>query len=170
MTADFLDASLAGDRDLMDDLLGAAVSPEWPDYRRVVQQRAEELRAEPDLRPWLLRAIVLRAERRMVGHIGFHTRPGQPYLDALAPGGVEFGYTVFPADRRRGYAREACLALMDWAYLVHGVTRFVVSVSPDNAPSLALVRGLDFEKVGAHVDEEDGPEDIFARHHVAPRS
>ena len=39
--------------------------------------------------------MVLRSECRMVGHTGFHARPGEKSLDAYAPGGVEFGYRVF---------------------------------------------------------------------------
>lgn len=99
----------------------------------------------------------------MVGHIGFHSRPGEKYLDELTPGGVEFGYTVFEKWRRRGYASEASESLMDWAHRLHGVTRFVVSISPTNLPSLGLARRLEFERIGSHVDDEDGPEDIFER-------
>jgi RimJ/RimL family protein N-acetyltransferase len=83
-------------------------------------------------------------------------------LRELAPGGVEFGY-VFENDRRRGYPREACEALMDWAHRSHGVTRFVVSIRPANVASLELAKRLGFDRIGSHVDEEDGPEDIFER-------
>jgi RimJ/RimL family protein N-acetyltransferase len=99
----------------------------------------------------------------MVGAIGFHTRPGAAYLAELSPGGVEFGYQVFTAYRRQGYAGEAATALMDWAHTQHGVNRFVLSISPENIPSLALAQKLGFTVIGAHIDEEDGPEDIFER-------
>jgi RimJ/RimL family protein N-acetyltransferase len=107
--------------------------------------------------------MVLHDEPRMIGHAGFHARPGEATLDELAPGGVELGYVVFERDRCRGYAREACVALMEWAHGAHGVTRFVVSISPDNVASLELARGLGFTRIGSHIDEEDGPEDIFER-------
>jgi RimJ/RimL family protein N-acetyltransferase len=99
----------------------------------------------------------------MLGHIGFHTRPGEKYLEELAPGGVELGYTVFERERRQGYAREAAEGLMEWAHRLHGVTRFIVSISPANLASLELARRLGFRRIGSHVDEEDGPEDIFER-------
>jgi RimJ/RimL family protein N-acetyltransferase len=101
----------------------------------------------------------------MVGHIGFHTQPGADYLRELAPGGVEYGYTVFSAFRRLGYAREACEALMRWAYQEHHVTRFVVSIRPDNMPSRRLAERFGFKRIGAHVDEEDGLEDIYELHY-----
>ena len=103
---------------------------EWANEGPWAQRRLEQLREDPTLQPWLLRAIVLRSESTMVGHVGFHARPGEKYLDELAPGGVELGYTVFERWRRCGYASEASEGLMDWAHRQHGVTRFVVSVRP----------------------------------------
>jgi RimJ/RimL family protein N-acetyltransferase len=76
---------------------------------------------------------------------------------------VELGYTVFESERRRGYAREAAAGLMEWPHRVHGATRFVISISPANPASLQLARRLGFGRIGSHVDEEDGPEDIFER-------
>jgi RimJ/RimL family protein N-acetyltransferase len=166
MTAPFLAASLRGDRARCSSLLGVEVPEAWLANLGWAQRRLEQLREDPGLQPWLLRGMALRRERRMVGHIGFHGRPGAEALAALSPGGVELGYEVFAPDRRRGYAREACVGLMDWARDAHGVTRFVVSISPTNVPSLALARGLGFRRIGSHVDEEDGPEDIFERRAV----
>jgi [ribosomal protein S5]-alanine N-acetyltransferase len=163
MTAAFIEASLRGDRDEAERLIAAIVPDVWANEGPWVRRRLDQLREDPTLQPWLLRAVVLRSESRMVGHIGFHARPGEKYLDELAPGGVEFGYTVFEEWRRRGYASEAAERLMDWAHRLHGVTRFVVSISPTNLASLGLARRLKFRRIGSHVDDEDGPEDIFER-------
>jgi RimJ/RimL family protein N-acetyltransferase len=105
--------------------------------------------------------MVLRETRQLVGSIGCHTGPGPEYLRESAPGGVEFGFTVFEPFRRRGFAREASLALMDWACTEHGVKSFVVSISPDNAPSLGLARSLGFLQIGEQMDEIDGLEWVF---------
>jgi hypothetical protein len=70
----------------------------------------------------------------MIGHIGCHTAPNAEYLRAIAPGAVEFGFTVFPDFRRQGYAREASVALMTWAHQTHGVSRFVLSIPPRQRP------------------------------------
>ena len=107
--------------------------------------------------------MVLREDGRYLGHIGFHTAPGAEYLQGLSPGGVELGYGVLEPWRRQGMATEAIGALISWAREVHGVTRFVVSISPENEPSLALAAKLGFRKIGWHMDEIDGPEDIFER-------
>jgi [ribosomal protein S5]-alanine N-acetyltransferase len=39
----------------------------------------------------------------------------------------------------------------------------VLSISPDNTPSLRLAAALGFKKIGSHVDEDDGVEDIYER-------
>jgi RimJ/RimL family protein N-acetyltransferase len=141
LSPEFLDAALAGDSAEASRLLGAHVPADWPDLRDTTSVFLERLRADAALSPWSLRAIVLRAERRMVGHIGFHSAP--------TPDGVELAYTVFEAERRRGYAREACRALIDWAAREHGVERFVVTIAPGNTASLALAAALGFRPTDA---------------------
>lgn len=76
---------------------------------------------------------------------------------------MEFGFTVFAPHRRKGYAREASQALMDWAHSEHGVKDFVLTISPDNLPSQRLAAELGFSRIGEHVDEVDGIEHILAR-------
>ena len=90
-----------------------------------------------------------------------HAAPDHESLLELGLTGLEFGYTVFTPHRRKGYAKEAAAALMGWAQEKHGIDSFVVSISPDNAPSLAVARALGFRKVASHIDPVDGLEDIF---------
>jgi RimJ/RimL family protein N-acetyltransferase len=129
-----LDAALAGDTAGMSRLLDARVPESWPELDEVQTLVLERLRADPALAPFALRAIVLRGERRMIGTIGCHAAP--------APDGLELAYRVFAPDRRRGYAREACRALIDWARREHGVLRFRLRIADGNEASLALARSL----------------------------
>jgi RimJ/RimL family protein N-acetyltransferase len=162
MSPAFLEASLAGDRDAAARAIGLAIPADWPDERHVLEMRLAQLREDPRLAEWLMRAITPRNEARMIGHVGFHTAPGQDYLRELSPGGIELGYTIFEAERRHGYAAEAIRALIGWARASHGLQRFVVSIRPDNEPSLRLARKLGFtHHIGSHVDEVDGPEDVY---------
>ena len=163
MTADFLAASLARDTARAESLLGLAVPAVWYTEMGLMRHRVSQLEKDPALLPWLVRAIGLRAIGTMVGHIGFHTAPGAAYLKDRAPGGVEFGYTVFEPYRRQGLAREAAEALIRWAHASHGVDHFVLSISPYNGPSQRLAAGLGFTKVGSHVDEDDGLEEFYER-------
>jgi RimJ/RimL family protein N-acetyltransferase len=106
--------------------------------------------------------MALKPSLNFVGHVNFHAKPGADYLEELAPSAVELGYFVLPQWRRRGFAEEAALGIMDWVRLVHGVTRLVVSVSPQNAASAAMARKLGFARIGSHIDEADGYEDVLA--------
>ncbi len=163
LSPEFLEACLMGELSRATDLLGYPIPPDWLAEQAVMRVRLDQLHQNPALQPWLLRAIILRAAQTMIGNIGFHSAPGPAYLAAIAPGGqgVEFGYTIFPAFRRQGYAREASVALMAWAAKQHHVDQFVLTISPTNLPSLRIAQRLGFRKVGAHIDDVDGPEDIF---------
>jgi RimJ/RimL family protein N-acetyltransferase len=158
-----LRAGLAGNQSEAGELLGIATPADWEISRYAIESRLSQLEANPGLQPWLIKAICLRDQGIMVGHIGFHTEPGAEYLSELSPGGVEFGFGVLEPWRRRGIAMEASEALMRWARDVHHVKRFVLSISPDNLPSLGLAAKLGFRKIGSHIDERDGPENIFEK-------
>ena len=161
MSPDFLRASLENDMAAARSMLGASIPADWPSIQAVLALRLRQLEDEPALQPWLLRAMILRSSRTMIGHIGFHTAPGADYLQAYSPAAVEFGLTVFPPFQRQGFAREASLAMMGWAREVHGVRNFVWTVRPDNAASQALAAKLGFVRIGSHEDEVDGTEDIL---------
>lgn len=161
LSPDILRLSLSGDVASVEQLLGVSVPAEWFEKRDLIELRLQQLAKDPDYLPWSLRAMSLQAESKMVGYIGFHTKPGQSYLELYASNGVEYGFTVFPAYRRKGYARETCNAVMRWAYDHYNVEEFILSISPSNVPSLCLAKSLGFEKVGSHIDESDGLEHIF---------
>ena len=163
MTPAFLAASLAGDQTQATQLLGVTIPAAWLSDAAYTQMRLDQLRRDPTFHPWLPRAIILRQEQIMIGHINFHTAPDPDYLRELAPGAVEFGYTIFPQWQGQGYATEASTALMAWAQQ-QGVTRFVLSISPTNAPSVQIASRLGFVKIGSHIDEEDGLEEIYERY------
>ena len=167
MASGFVDAALRDDWRKAERLLGAGIPSDLAGDPQVLALARNRLQADPGYGPWAPRAIILAAASApigpMIGHVGFHTRPGPGYLNAIAPGAVELGYTVFGPHRRQGFAREALTALMDWAVALHGVPGFVASVSPANAPSLRLIAGFGFVKVAEQTDERDGAEHVFLR-------
>jgi len=161
MSSDFLDACRNSDLDTASRLIGLDIPPEWLEMQWLIELRLRQMLEDPALELWLLRAIGLREAKTMIGHIGFHTLPGPEYLNAYAPGSVEFGYAIFPSYRRMGFASEAAHAMMEWATREHGITNFVLSISPTNEPSLRLARKFGFHKVGSASDDEGQVEDIF---------
>jgi RimJ/RimL family protein N-acetyltransferase len=162
MSAPFLDA-LLGDRRDEAERIGRLVLPDgWPDDHdaRFLRFRLDQLRRDPEVEPWLVRAVVLPdGERPMVGHAGFHGPPG--VNGARRADALEVGYTVFEPFRGRGFATEAVTGLVRWGRDEHGVRTFVASVGPWNAPSLRVVEKLGFRQVGTQWDEEDGEELVF---------
>jgi [ribosomal protein S5]-alanine N-acetyltransferase len=160
MSPAFLEALLGGRRDDAEAILGARIPEEWPDEHdeRFLRVRLEEMLADSEIQQWVVRGLVARRGRLMVGHAGFHGPPGRNGL--ARPGAVEVGYTVFEPFRGRGYAAEAVVALFDWAE-EQGVRDFVASVAPENEPSLAVVRKLGFVRTGEQWDDEDGRELVF---------
>ena len=159
--AEVLRAVLSGDTKKADKLLAAKGSDSLVDARRLCELRLNQIEANPELDRRLLQAIVLNENDTLVGHIGFHTEPDAQYLLDQGLRGVELGYTVFEPYRRRGIATEAVQLMIGWGQFAFDIDTFVASIAPDNTPSIALVKRLHFKKVGVHIDEEDGPEDIY---------
>jgi [ribosomal protein S5]-alanine N-acetyltransferase len=161
MPPEFLAGSLQNDRAGAEAMPGVTASPEWFDEPAIIKIMLDKVQREPSIQVWSIRGMVLRSQKRMIGHLGFHSKPDPVYLRELAPGGIEIGYTVYPEFRRQGYALEAVRALIAWAYQEHQVERFVLSISPENTPSLRIAERLGFIQIGSHIDEEDGLENIY---------
>lgn len=158
-----LDALIADDRAAIARLAPYAIPDDFParssdapdgkgELLRFLRFRREQLAKDPGRYPWSLRAIVLRADGRMIGFVNFHGAPG--INDVSAADALELGWSVFPEHRRMGYATETALALMDWATEVHGIRRFISATTPDNAPSLRVHEKLGFVRTGEIVDGE----------------
>ncbi len=161
LTEEFLAASLEPDRALAENLAPFSVPQDWFESRDFIHLRRYQLAVDPGYAPWCVRAIVLASSHEMIGHIGFHEPPDPTHLRRYGRNAIEFGYTVYPAFQRHGYATEAVQGLMTWAANDAGVETFVVSISPGNSASQAIARRFGFAKVDEHIDDKDGPEDVL---------
>jgi RimJ/RimL family protein N-acetyltransferase len=143
------------------DLLHAAIPEEFLDELSSLQNDRRQLQEDPGYKPWATRAIILKTEMKMIGLIRFHGRP-DPHADKpYMKGAVELGYHIFSSYRRKGYAREAISGMINWATGEFYVRRFIASISPENSPSLALVRSFGFIKIDEVMDEIDGVEHVY---------
>lgn len=142
--------------------LGATISLVWARENLELFTLRRDGLTDHVYRPWGLRALVLRDTGAVIGHAGFHTVPGPDYLTPYATDAVEIGYEIQPDHRGRGLATETLNSLMAFAR-ERGVRRFVMSIAPDNFPSLAMANRAGFTRVGEHHDEIDGLEEVWLR-------
>jgi [ribosomal protein S5]-alanine N-acetyltransferase len=159
MTPAFIEAVLDNRRAEASFELAIELPDEFPrpGERRFLEYRLRQMREDERFETWCPSVVVLVG--RMIGHAGYHGPPGANSTEN--PDAVEFGYTIYPEWRGNGYATQAAVMLMDQAEARAGIRHFVLAVSPENDPSLAIVRKLGFVRTGEHVDEEDGLEHVF---------
>ena len=81
-------------------------------------------------------------EAAIIGRCGL-----QPVADDNSPlGRIELGYLIDPAYRRKGYAYEACTAILDYAFRRLGIDEVSVEIEPSNTASARLARKLGFQQ------------------------
>ena len=120
------------------------------------QIRLDQIRTSPQDTPWLVRIAVLEPPEVVIGHAGFHGPPD-------TTGAVEIAYTVTPEHRGKGYAYALLATLVDEARTHPDVNLVRATISPDNDPSLAVVRHGGFVHVGEQWDDVDGLELVFEK-------
>ena len=141
-------------------LVGKHLTEEWFEDSWVYQLRYDQWMADPTYAPWSVRAIASKETGDIVGNMNCHHKPMPFILDGHEFLAVEMGYTIFEPWRRQGIAFEAILAFAAWAKS-EGVACIIISISPENLPSLALAKKLGAKQIGSQIDEKDGPEDIY---------
>ncbi|MGH7581130.1 MAG: GNAT family N-acetyltransferase [Gemmatimonadales bacterium] len=157
MTADAIDALLAGDAPRLLDLTGArfrhvAPPPYMADALPIVRER---LRASPSEAPWWNWLIVERESGEAAGSVSF----GGP---VNPDGAVLVGYAMYTDYAGRGYATEAVKALVAWAFGQPGV-REVRALAPVwNTPALRVAENVGMRPVGAEEDDDVGEVLLYA--------
>jgi RimJ/RimL family protein N-acetyltransferase len=126
-------ALIAGDRDRAAGILGATLPAGWPDDALLgilprYRDQVEAGEGAPGQGIWV---VALTDPRVVVGSSGFH---GPPHR-----GEVELGYGVDPGHRNAGYATEAAVALVGWAWRSPGVTGVIAECEEENAASIRVL-------------------------------
>lgn len=87
-------------------------------------------------------SVVLRDTGEVIGWCGL-----QPIGDEDTPmGRIELGYLIGRQWRGRGYACEACRAILDFAFRRLGLDEVYAQIDERNEPSLRLAGKLGFER------------------------
>ncbi len=123
--------------------------------RSALRFRVAQVREDPSVNPWLIRLAVLR-------ETGRHRRQRRlPRPAGRAAGWSRSATPCWRRHRRQGYGRELAETLWTYAASHPDVRVLRASVSPDNAASLAIIRGAGLVHVGEQDDPEDGLEWVF---------
>lgn len=116
--------------------------------------RVPQVKKDPTLNKWFVRFIVLKDLNVVIGSTSFHGAPD-------SEGMIEIGLGIEPAFQGQGYAKESLLAMWRWAVQFPEIRTLRYTVSPDNLPSIAVIKHFGFDYQGQQMDEIDGPEDIY---------
>ena len=116
--------------------------------------RVPQVKVDPTLNKWFVRFIVLKESREIIGSTSFHGAPD-------SEGMIEIGLGIEPAFQGKGYAKESLQAMWSWAINSPEVRTLRYTVSPDNLPSIAVIKYFGFDYKGQQMDDIDGPEDIY---------
>lgn len=84
-------------------------------------------------------AVIDRESGMLIGRAGF-----EPF--ERADGAMSFGYILHPQYRGRGYAREACAAILRYGTDMLGFTAIEADTVPENAASVKLLERLGFTR------------------------
>lgn len=124
------------------------------DFQGPLAWRVPQVKADPACNKWFVRWIVLKEKQEIVGSTSFHGAPD-------SEGILEIGLGIESEYQRQGFAKESLLGMWRWALTFPEVRTFRYTVSPDNAPSIAVIKYFGFEFKGQQIDEIDGAEDIY---------
>ena len=98
------------------------------------------IRGAWDIRGFSMFSVIERSTGQWVGRLGPWEPEGWP--------GKEVGWGVSPQFAGRGYAYEATVAAMDYAFDVLGWTDVIHTIDPENVRSIALARRLGSTNLG----------------------
>lgn len=116
--------------------------------------RVPQVKNDPSVNKWFIRFIVLKETREVIGSTSFHGEPD-------SQGMIEIGLGIEEPFQGQGYAKEALAGMWKWACSFPEIKTLRYTVSPENLPSIAVIKYFDFYYKGQQMDEEDGPEDIY---------
>jgi ribosomal-protein-alanine N-acetyltransferase len=157
LVCEAIDALLAGDAARLQSLTGAsfrqaAPPPYMAEPLPLVRDR---LREHPEEASWWNWLILQRQSREAVGQVAFGGLP-------TSEGSVLIGYAIYPEFEGHGFATEAVLAMINWAFQQSGV-REVRALAPVwNTPALRVAENVGMHPVASDEDDEVGEVLVYA--------
>ncbi len=116
--------------------------------------RIPKVAANPEFAVIGLVLGVMKSNQEIIGSAGFHNMPDET-------GMIEIGFGIVPQMQRRGLGTELLLGMWQMIVKRPDVKILRYTVTPDNEPSMHIIKKLGFKLVGEQIDPEDGLELIF---------
>lgn len=141
---DLIRKDIAG-RKYLAQALGVVVSDSWPPdlYGPRAMHFALTQLDDASEQGWSFWYLVTDTDPgELAGICGFKGRPDEA-------GMVEIGYSVLDRFRRRGYATEAVLRLVGWAFTHHNVHEVCAETFPHLTQSIGVLKKNGFQYTGA---------------------
>ncbi|HEY1697756.1 MAG TPA: GNAT family protein [Polyangiaceae bacterium] len=160
MTLAMVEAVMLGRKDDAERLVCARMPARWPNrelVERAFTASLEDIRAQPEVRLWGDRVVVMRGaegDARVIGSVVFH---GKPAEDGVA----EIAYGVEEASQGRGYATEAVRRCVAWALEQEGARAVQAATFAWHTPSLRVIEKVGMVRVGARDHETMGEMLVF---------
>jgi ribosomal-protein-alanine N-acetyltransferase len=153
ITLPLVEATFAGDRAAIEDILKAKVPEAWPGralIERAFSASLDRIRADPATRLWGDRLMITQPpeERIVVGSVIFHGKPE----DGIA----EVGYGVEERFQCKGFASEATRICVEWALAQPGITCVTATTPPWHMASIRVLEKSGLTKSGTEQHDTFG--------------
>lgn len=168
--------TLSTERLLLEPVIAAHADEAWPlqnddrmwtyfpelrprslEHLRTIYERREHGSPDPSTL-WLNYVCRERSSQQLIGEV-------QATVD-VDDESAFVAYAIFPAFQRKGYAREATTALIDFVRSTHGVQDFFAEMDTRNEPSYRLAESMGFIRVetksGVHHADFTSDEYLYA--------
>lgn len=142
-TTDLIKNDISGGT-ILAEALGVNVGESWPPdlYGPRAMQFALTQLDDPTEQGWSFWYLATVDDPgELVGICGFKGRPDQS-------GSVEIGYSILSVYQRQGFATEAVLRLVGWAFSHHNVTEVSAETMPHLSQSIRVLEKNGFEFTG----------------------
>jgi RimJ/RimL family protein N-acetyltransferase len=145
ISLEMVEAIMVGRREDAERIAEARLPATWPNralIERAFTASLDEIRADPATRLWGDRLVIVQGggERRVIGSVVFHGRPG-------ADGIAEVAYGVEDESQGQGIATEATSACVRWALSQDGVVAVRATTLPWHFASLRVIQKVGMTQV-----------------------
>lgn len=122
--------------------LGIIPARDWPDLETLdtlprILANLNKVQSPSGFESWM---IIHKSTNILIGDIGFKGTPNEY-------GQIDLGYGIVQSETRKGYAKEAALGLIEWAFMQAEVKMITASCSKENFASQKILTFLNFTKV-----------------------